>query len=92
MGPDVSLDILAALDAAPAGRTGDACKVQRWLDTIPHDAPGREALEATFTQAEEGHPDYRTYEQLAAVAARLGMRTSVKTIGDHRRRQCRCFY
>lgn len=89
----MSLDILAALEATPGGtKSGEACKIQRWLDTIPQDAPGRDALEAAFTELNESSDDYRTLDQLMALGVRLGFRTSIKTIGEHRRRMCRCFY
>lgn len=87
----MSLDIVAALDAAPStGRYGAACKIQRWLDTIPEDAPGKPALVAAFTTEDERSHHYRTYDQLLAVASRLGLPTSDKTIAAHRKRTCRC--
>lgn len=85
-----ALDIEAALTAAPPSTVGDRCKIQRWLDSIPEDAPGKTALEAAFNTEDVRSPHYRSYDQLLAIAARLGCSTSDKTVAAHRKRMCRC--
>lgn len=87
----MSLDILAALEASQGGRPGETCLIQRWLDGIPTDAPGKQALEATLTELDQGSPNWRTLEELDAILRRLGLKSSIKTIGNHRARRCRCF-
>jgi hypothetical protein len=87
----MSLDILAALEATPGTRGSRSCKIQRWLDSIDPDQPGRDALVATFTVTDPASPDYRTQAQLDSLSAALGLSTSQKTIGDHRAKRCRCY-
>lgn len=87
----MSLDILAALDATAAGPSTLACRVQRFLDNIPADTPGRDRLDAALTTVDSSSPDWRTLEQLDVILVRLGLNTSNKTIGNHRNRRCRCF-
>lgn len=86
----MSIDIGAALDATPSVKAGDRCKIQRWLDTIPEDADRKPELVAAFTTSDDRSPAYKTYDQLLAIAARLGCRTSDKTIMAHRNGSCRC--
>lgn len=79
-------DILAVLEATPQGTAGHRCKVGRWLDTLACEN-GHDELEAAF----DARPGIgRTTPQLAAIAARLGHPISDKTIGEHRRGECRC--
>jgi hypothetical protein len=87
----MSLDILAALEATPGTRGKRTCRIQRWLDSIEDGTAGKEALAATFTVTDPASPDYRTLAQLDAVANNLGESTSIKTIGDHRAKRCRCY-
>ncbi len=87
----MTLDILTALEATPGTRGNRSCKMQRWLDGIEDDTPGKASLVATFTVTDPASPDYRTLAQLDAISAALGQATSSKTIGDHRARRCRCF-
>jgi hypothetical protein len=85
------VDILEALnDTAPA--VGNRkCKIQRWLDDIPEDQPGRDNLLATMGTTDPMSPHYRTLDQLDTLTYRLGLKTSTKTITDHRARRCRCY-
>jgi hypothetical protein len=85
------VDILAALQAQPGARGSRKCRIQRWLDDIDDTAPGKDALVATFTVTDPASPDYRTLAQLDALAFDLGNSTSIKSIGDHRSKRCRCF-
>lgn len=85
------LDILEALaDSAPA-KSNRVCKIQRWLDEIPADTPGREDLIATIVTTDPKSDVYRTIPQVDAITYRLGLVTSTKTLGDHRAKRCRCF-
>ena len=86
----MSLDILAALEATPK-RTGNACKVQAWLDAIPDDAPGRTELDAILTTNDRQSPHHRTLDQIVALLARLDFITSDVTIRKHRTRACGCY-
>lgn len=85
------IDILEALaDTAPAMSTR-RCKIRRWLEDIPEDQPGRAELIATMETTDPRSPDYRTLDALDKVTQRLGLTTSVKSIGDHRKHRCRCY-
>lgn len=87
------MDILAALEGAPAPSKNRRCKIGRWFDGIPADWPGRSNLVATFETTDPQAPDYRPLDQLDALAAKLGLETSIKTIGDHRSGvRCRCHH
>lgn len=87
----MSIDILSALEATPGTRGNRSCKIQRWLDGIEDGTPGKESLAATFTVTDPASPDYRTLAQLDSVSFALGENTSVKSIGDHRAKRCRCY-
>ena len=87
-------DILAALATAEPGSAGHRCKVGRWLDSLA-DQPGHDQLVAAFeTPAPKDHKGGphggHTLAQLQAVASRLGMPMSDKTVGEHRKSTCRC--
>lgn len=84
------MDILAALDAAPA-RTGGKCVVQRFLDNIPDDQPGKDALVAIIETTDKHEPTYRTILDVLGILAKLGLTTTDTTYGEHRRKQCRCY-
>lgn len=85
------MDILTALsdEASPTGVTRP-CKIQRWLDSIADDTPGKADLVATLTTTDPNAADYRTLDGLDRLLMRLGLTTSVKTIGEHRAGICRC--
>jgi hypothetical protein len=87
----MTLDILAALteEAAPSATTRP-CKIQRWLDQIPDEQPGKADLVATLTTTDPRAEHYRPLDALDRLLIRLGLDTSVKTIGEHRTRKCRC--
>ena len=83
------IDILEALAGESRG-TESACRIQRWLDSIPSDAPGKDALVAAFTTTDPEADGYRSLQQLVRVAKTLGFTTSDNTIGHHRRKACSC--
>lgn len=84
-------DILAALSEETAPVGAKVCRIQRWLNDIPDETPGKADLEATLTVFDSAHPHYRTLDALDRLLVRLGLTTSIKSIGDHRRQRCRCF-
>ena len=85
------MDILEALaDAAPPAATS-ACKIQRWLDTIPANTPGLADLVATISSTDPTDPAYRTQQQTASVLKRLGLSTTYLAVGNHRGKRCGCF-
>ena len=86
------MDILAALEGTSAPSKNRRCKIGRWFDDIPTDAAGRDALVATFETTDPKATDYRQLDQLDALAAKLGLETSIKTISDHRSKRCRCHH
>ncbi len=85
------MNILEALaDEAPA-RSTRKCKVQRWLDDIDSETPGRDDLIQTVVTTDPQADAYRTGDQTVRILHRLGLTTSIKTFGDHRAKRCRCF-
>lgn len=87
----MSINILEALaDTAPA-KSSRKCKIQRWLDDIPTDQPGRADLVSAMTTTDPKSEDYRTLDGLDRLVTRLGLTTSIKSIGDHRGSRCRCY-
>lgn len=84
------MDILAALQENPRPSGVLRCKLGRWLDEIPDDTPGKDALVATLTTTDPKAEDYRPTDRLDALLIQLGLNTSGKTIGDHRAGRCRC--
>jgi hypothetical protein len=87
----LTLDILEALAAEAPARSSRKCKIQRWLDNISDDHPGKTELAATIVTTDPKSADYRTLDQLDKVLLRLGLISSIKTIGDHRGERCRCY-
>jgi hypothetical protein len=85
------IDILEALAAEAPAKSTRKCKVQRWLDDIAEDAPGKTALVAAIVTTDPKSDDYRTVDQVDKIVYRLGLMTSTKTLGDHRAKRCRCF-
>ena len=79
------MDILAALAASPQ-RANGSCKLQRIIDDIPEDAPGRDDLLAANTDA-KGYPAQR----LAIVMSALGTPVNNGLIQDHRAKRCVCY-
>lgn len=84
------MDILEALAATPNAASTRKCKVQRWLDDIPEDQPGKAELVSTVITTDPKDEGYRTLEQVEKLVFRLGLATSIKSIGDHRAGRCRC--
>lgn len=84
------LNILDALTGEAATAGALKCKLQRWLDNIPDETPGKTELAATFATTNPADPNYRPLDALDRVARRLNFHTSIKTIGDHRAGRCRC--
>lgn len=78
------MDLLAALSATPA--KAGACKLQRIIDDIPADEPGRDQFLAAVTDG-KSWPAGR----LAVVIANLGMKCDVGVIQQHRKSTCACF-
>ena len=85
------MDILEALAEAVPAKSNRKCKVQRWLDDIPEGTPGRDELVATIVTTDPASDVFRTIDQVDKLVYRLGLSTSVKTLGDHRAKRCRCF-
>ena len=79
------MDILAALAATPQ-RANGRCKLQRLLDDIPEDAPGRDDLIAAV-----GDPAGYPSQRLAIVLAALGTSVGEGLIQDHRGDRCKCY-
>lgn len=87
------MDILQALAAQPKNGAGNkTCVVQRWLDEIDDETPGKTELIAAITTTDKRDPSFRTRQAVALILSRLGFDTTVDTIGDHRGGRCRCFY
>lgn len=85
------MDILSALAEAAPAKSTRKCKVQRWLDDIADDVPGKDDLAATIVTTDPKSDVYRTVDQVEKLVYRLGLVTSTKTLGDHRAKRCRCF-
>lgn len=87
----MDIDILSALSESAPARSTRKCKIQRWIDDIPDETPGKDALVATIITTDPKSEDYRTVEQIDKLTYRLGLVTSTKTLGDHRAKRCRCY-
>jgi hypothetical protein len=89
--PEPTIDILAALtDEAANVNLARPCRIQRWLDGIADETPGKAELAATLTTTDPKSEHYRPLDVLDRLTHRLGLITSVKTLGDHRAGRCRC--
>lgn len=87
----MTLDILTALTDAPSPvGLSEPCKVQRWLNDIADDTPGKDELAATLSTTDPRAKHYRPLDALDRLTRRLGLVTSIKTLGDHRAGRCRC--
>lgn len=86
----MSLDILGALASAPQKSSG-RCKIQTWLDNIDPDAPGLARLVIAVETSDPDADGFLPISQTLQVLRRLGLATSDVTLGQHRRRVCRCF-
>lgn len=86
------MDILEALaEETPAPSALGKCKIQRWLDGLDDDRPGRGLLIATVeTPFDPKDRDTRTLQQVARVLNRLGLSTTYLAVGNHRARRCKC--
>lgn len=79
----------ALADEAPAP-TGK-CRIQQFLDTVPHDHPDRDDLiYAIQTPWDRRNPDSRTQQQAARILGRLQFSTTYLAVGNHRARPQRC--
>lgn len=85
------VDILAALSAVATTRSSETCVVGRMLASFPDDTPGKPDLVATFETTDREDPNYRKQADLTALARALGHPISMKSIGMHLRRECRCY-
>lgn len=84
------MDILEALRAAPT-RGVKVCVIQRWLNSINDEQPGKPELTALLTAVDDDDPSYRTRPATLGVLARLGFDTSENAVGIHRAKNCKCF-
>lgn len=82
-------DILAAL-AGTAPRGNSRCVVQRWLDDIADNTPGKAELVEAIECGDKNCPQYRTIVQALAILRSLGFSTSDGSVGHHRANRCRC--
>jgi hypothetical protein len=81
------MDILAALEASASPAKVGRCKVQKTLDQIPDDAPGKGVLEEAVHDQTGEWANLR----VAVVFANLGLSVSASSIGSHRRSMCLCY-
>lgn len=81
------MDILAALTnhQQPTTRTG-RCKLQRHLDNIPNEHPGKDDLLTALNA-----PNEWSATRLALVFKNLGLDVGVTTIRVHRAHTCTCY-
>ena len=84
------LDILGALQAT-ATRSDDRCVIQRWLDDVPDEAPGKAELIEVILERGRPAPTYRSIPMVVTILRRLGFSTSENSVGNHRARRCRCY-
>jgi hypothetical protein len=80
------MDILTALHEASPTRGKARCKLQRILDDIPDEAPGKAELLAAVEDA-ANYPAQRFTLTFTA----LGTPVSRDGISDHRGKRCRCY-
>lgn len=78
------MDILTALHDTAPERGAERCKLQRILDDIDDDTPGKHELVA----AVESGP---AAQRLTLTFSALDMPVSSDVINDHRARRCRCY-
>lgn len=79
------MDILAALEATASTPTG-ACKVRRFLDSIPDDSPGKSDLLTALDDKAAF-----TLPRLSVVFKNLGHPIHKDTISAHRNQSCACY-
>jgi hypothetical protein len=81
------MDILAALEASATGDVVGRCKVQKTLDAIDDDAPGKAELVAAVADKTGKWSRLR----MSSVFANLGLSVSASSIANHRRNVCQCY-
>lgn len=86
----MSLNILEEIEALPV-RGDDKCKIARWLDTLPPDTEGLDRLVSIIETTDPHAEGYRPLDVTLGLLRRLGLSTSDKTLGQHRRHDCRCY-
>jgi hypothetical protein len=87
----MTLDILAALEAAPV-KGESRCTLAQWFDAIPEDTPGRDELIRLIETPHTLGADTLSNKRMAAVLNQLGSPiTSDNPIGYHRNGTCRCY-
>lgn len=79
------MDILSALHDANPERGAKRCKVQRILDDIPDDTPGKDDLAAAVLSTEFAA------QRLALTFTALDLSVGPDSIRDHRARRCYCY-
>lgn len=85
------MDIISALEDTAPAKSNRKCRLQRWLDDIPDETPGKDALVETIMTTDPKSDVYRTAPQVDSIVYKLGLSTSPKTVADHRAKRCRCF-
>lgn len=81
----MDIDILAALASdGPSERLG-RCALQRRIDSIPEETPGREDLLAAIESPAWSAP------RVAKVMVSLGLGVNLTTIRMHRSHTCPCY-
>lgn len=80
------MDILAALHDANPSRGAQRCKLQRILDEIPDETPGKADLIEAVADA-TGFPGSR----LTLTFSALKIPVSKDIISEHRGQCCRCY-
>jgi hypothetical protein len=88
----MTLDILAALNAAPS-RGKKRCNLALFLDDIPEDTAGRDELIRLVESRHDTKSDIetRSAQNMAVVLSQLGFEVTANPIHDHRNRACRCY-
>jgi hypothetical protein len=86
------VDILEALANEAPASSDRKCKVGRWLSDIDTDVPGLAALYQAVESSDPEDEHYRTGDQALRLVYRLGLKTSLRTLYDHRAQpqRCRC--
>lgn len=80
------MDILAALNDHSPRKGQNRCKLQRILDDIPDETPGKDALVAAAGDAAE-YPAAHLTMTFSALQAPV----SADIINDHRAARCLCY-
>ena len=81
------MDILAALNDANPQRGKNRCKIQRFLDSIDDETPGKGDLSAAVAADPQAFPA----KHLTMTFSALGTPISAELISDHRNQRCLCY-